>query len=84
LQAILETPATYPLLLEADGAHAPAASDHPQQQQQPGVQHLVQQERRATTLLSKGNLYGLTALHMAVCKSHAEAVQVLLEVWSYV
>lgn len=65
---ILDTPATYPLLLEAGVTHAPASA---------GEQ---QQEQGTASLLDRGNLYELTALHMAVCMGCAEAVQVLLEV----
>jgi hypothetical protein len=40
----------------------------------------VQQEQGGTSLLDKGNMYGLTALHVAVCMGRAEAAGVLLEV----
>jgi hypothetical protein len=51
-----------------------------QQQQQQELVPAVQQEQGGTSLLDKGNMYGLTALHVALCMGRAEAAGVLLEV----
>lgn len=59
---ILDTQATYPLLLEA----GVVLQQHPEPQR--------------ALVLDKGNLYELTALHMAVCGGRAEAAAALLEV----
>jgi len=77
-QVVLHTPATYPLLLETGVANAPGVDQQQQQQQQ--LVPAVQQEQGGTSLLDKGNMYGLTALHVAVCMGRAEAAGVLLEV----
>jgi hypothetical protein len=69
LQVILETAVSYPLLMETN-----PTLEVPRQQQ--SVQHI----QDAASLLDTGNIDGLTALHLAVCRSHAEAVQALLEV----
>jgi hypothetical protein len=84
-QVVLDTPAaTYPLLLETGVASVPGIQqqDQPQQpavqQQLPAVQQ--QQQQAGASLLDNRNMYGLTALHVAVCMGRGEAADVLLQV----
>jgi hypothetical protein len=89
-QVVLDTPAaTYPLLLETGVASVPGIQqqDQPQQpavqQQLPAVQQQQQQQQQqqaGASLLDSGNMYGLTALHVAVCMGRGEAADVLLQV----